>query len=300
MGRRRQRIDENPRIPFDHLWVEHYRIAHALAHNNVFGSSTSTSADLHAFSPRRHIGEGRFVVPSLGDAEALRESIERGIAHPHILFVRNHDMAESMNDRLKLPPAFPIALSDNVVSRFGFYCTTDTGRFCFHNFHSEYAARHFLDLVIDERTYKWLNDDEIELSNGTRIRGERPRQLDRILRYQMNEREQLWEPPIPDRYYWLSFARGKAISIDGSSEPVKAPRAPRAPMPDELKVHRKKLKAKSGQYITVADIAKELNVSPRDCRQALRQLKVAKPDHGWAWAPSDAEAIRNKLRKKLA
>ena len=210
-------------------------------------------------------------------------------------------MAHAINSQLKLPPAFPIALSRSIHSRFGFYCWTESGRICFHNFHSAYAAKHFLDFIIDGREYKWLADNEIELDNGTRIRGEKVTDLETVLEYELTATEREWEIPYPYLYYYKSFLGRARLELTKDNEVIEdIPKPKRTRKVDKEKlVQRKKEKVKTGAHVTIAAIAQQLKRSPRDCRQALRQLKIAKPEHGWAWPPSEAEIIRNKLRKKF-
>lgn len=212
-------------------------------------------------------------------------------------------MAQAINNHLNLPPPFPIALSRTLVSNYGFYCWTESGRFCFHNFHSTYAAKKFLDYIIDGRDYKWLNDDMIELDNGTRIKGERPGQLERALEHEYTPSERQWEIPYPDIYYYKAFLGRAAITLDSEKgevieEDIPKPKRTRKVDPEKL-IKRKREKVKKGEHITISQIAQELKRTPRDCRAALRALKIPKPEHGWAWPPSEADIIRNRLRKRL-
>jgi hypothetical protein len=47
--------------------------------------------------------------------------------------------------------------------------------------------------------------------------------------------------------------------------------------------------------VTIADIAKEVGVSPTKARSILRSHNIPRPDAGWAWNASDASRIRAKL-----
>jgi hypothetical protein len=67
-----------------------------------------------------------------------------------------------------------------------------------------------------------------------------------------------------------------------------------------VKRARSREKVMMGKHITIATIATELGRSPRDCRAALRALAIKKPEHGWAWPPSEAAVISQRLKKKFA
>lgn len=289
---RRPGASADTRLLVEDLWREHCRLARK--HFRLTG-------ELHTFAPRRLVN-GEYIPQSADDPLAIKESVWRGLHHPQVLFARNRAMAEAINDHLKLPPPFPVALSKTLTSRYGFYCTTESGRFCFHNFHSTYAAKKFLDFIIDGREYKWLNDDEIELDNGTRIRGERPGQLEEALLHQLTPKEAKWEIPYPDVYYYKSFLGRAKLIYDKETgqviDEVERPKKTRKIDPEKL-IKRKREKVKTGQHITIAAIAEELKRSPRDCRAALRALKIPKPEHGWAWPPSEAEQIKSRLRRRF-
>jgi hypothetical protein len=204
-------------------------------------------------------------------------------------------MASSINHSLNLPRAKPAPFS-KYHSKFGFYCYSDDGRFCFHNFHSAYAAKHFLEFIMQGKDWRWIKENEIVVENGTRIRGERVDDLERALTHKFTSDEAKYEIPEPDLTYYRSFlglSRIKAL-------PDERPPVTRAPTPPEVKVKRKKEKIKAGAYVTIGDIAQELRRKPSELRGILRKLKIPKPETGnWAWPPSEAERIKSKLRAQL-
>lgn len=200
-----------------------------------------------------------------------------------------------------LAPAFPQALTKSTPSNFGFYCYRKDGGFCFHNFHSAYAAKHFVDLIIDGHDYDWLDDNTIETEHGFKIRGERD-SLERIVEYSYKSREEReWQPPIPYSHYYATFT-GKKERLTVPEKPVepeRKPRRERKPIPEEVKVKIKKAKVKTGDYITISQICEELGHAPRVCRQILRDLQVEKPSHGWAWPPSEAAEVKKRIARHL-
>lgn len=197
-------------------------------------------------------------------------------------------------------PAYPIALSKSQHSRYGFYCYREDGGFCFHNFHGDYAAKNFVETLIDDHEFRWIADNQIVIENGIRIKGERD-SLERVFEYDYASKEERdWRPGIPSSQHIAQFMRKKPLPTIEDVDPQKPARKPRAPVPDEVKVQRRKAKAKSGDYITISQICEELGHHPRVCRAELRAMKLPKPAHGWAWPPSEAQEIKKKLAKRLA
>lgn len=214
-----------------------------------------------------------------------------------------------------LPYPFPIPLSKPAIqSNFGFFCYSADDRFCFHNFHSAYAAKHFALALIDGADYKWVNPNEILTEKGLRIRGEQGNDLRKALDHQFTKEEAAWDIPEPYLTYYRQFIGRRRLTIDDipASEPqvTRTPddettrgavitRQPRKPRTERAKITAAKAKVKTGDHITIGTICTELGYPPRVCRAILRDLKEPKPAHGWAWSKSDADRIRSKLRARL-
>lgn len=197
-----------------------------------------------------------------------------------------------------LAPAYPQPLNSKLPSKFGFYCWRGDGGFCFHNFHAAYAAKWFLDYLLDDAEFKWIDDATIITQNGFKIRGERDT-LELIIDYIPTREEREWEPPSPYIDEYAVFA-GRKKKVELPNEPTPKPRKERPKVAEEIKVSRRKEKIKTGDYITVGQICEELGHHPRECRAILRALNVPKPAHGWAWPPAEAAEIKKRLAKKLA
>lgn len=140
-------------------------------------------------------------------------------------------------------------------------------------FDSRDQAKIFIDRILADREPKVIDDNEIAI--GTlHIKSQDLRDI------------MLCEPD------W-------AITLPTSYEPIIKELTGRRKATDEEKTKRKKAKAQRGDYTTISSIAKELGKTPRDCRGALRALKVPKPPHGWSWPPSDAKMVKQKLIKRF-
>lgn len=196
-----------------------------------------------------------------------------------------------------LAPAYPTPLSKSLVSNYGFYCWRKDGGFCFHNFHAAYAARWFFDFVVDGHDYEWIDDNTIETEHGFKIRGERDT-LEKVIEYKRKGEELEWEPGPGHKQYYETFA-GRRDRIAIPEKPAEKPKRERKPVDEEVKVARRKAKVKSGDYVTISEICDGFGRPARDCRAALRAMKVEKPAHGWSWPKSEAEVIRKRVARHL-
>jgi len=140
-------------------------------------------------------------------------------------------------------------------------------------FESIDLAKLFIDRLLANREPKVVNDQEIS-SGALHIKSASLREI------MLCEPE--WTLTLPPTY-----------------DPIIKELTSRRKATDDEKTQRKKDKVKRGNYITVSAIAHELGKTPRDCRGALRALKVPKPTHGWAWPPSEAIIIKQKLTKRF-
>lgn len=260
------------------LWADHLRLCRLLPH--------------HAFAA--------------GRAPDVDEYLYRGLYTYPILVARNWNLHMTNEERLGLPPAFPQALSKTLTSHFGFHCKYD-GRFLFQSFHSAYAAKHFLDIMISGVELKWLADDKVLLENGMVIKSERREQLADALEYTPTPTELQWRAPEPYPYTWAAFLGKRRLEMPdgnytmpkhlhptGTLETPPVTKERKRPSDQERRA-RAVAKVRTGDHVTIAQIAEELKTEPRVLRSLLRRLAIDKPAHGWAWPPSEATRIRGKL-----
>jgi len=153
------------------------------------------------------------------------------------------------------------------------HCAKNGHLFKTLEFDSLDQAKIFIDRILADKEPKVISDDEIAISS-LHIKSPHLRDI------------MLCEPD------W-------GLTLPPSYDPIIKELTGRRKATDEEKTKRKKAKAQRGDYITVATIAKELGKTPRDCRGALRAMKVSKPTHGWSWPPSDAKLIKQKLMKRF-
>lgn len=219
---------------------------------------------------------------------------------------KSHDTGEEKvkSSGSKLKPAYA-ALGHNP---YVVYCDLQResdpyARVLILNFAAEYAARAFIDALIHNDEWEWIDPVGsrkcIKTTTGVRISMFRD-DLEMLLDYKMNSEEKEWtdeqmKQSVLRFKYGTHEAAGKNDDNeeleDGTDETLGAGRTtkvksrrkePRAPKEPKVKVD------KSG-YVSANDIAKELKVEGREVRGVLRGSGLTKPDIGWAWAKDSKE-----------
>lgn len=274
-----------PEVPTAALWETHLRLARKLYNNSRFKGPE----DLHTFAPRKFIGavgpnrRQLWRIPEAEDLDAIEEMKQRGLWSASTLSERNWNMAHTLTEQLVaqgMDHPFPANPTRN--PRFGLkFINTDDGKLAFHNFYGRFAAKRFLDLVISNDPYTWLDDNTILIANRIKVQGEGGTDLEAIIEHEDNKLEQQWEMSDP----YLQFAR----SIRGE-RPVERPTRAKA-----LGRHRSRKPVAEG-LVTVAQLADELGITSREARQRLRKSKIAKPDGGWQWPADEAAKIKELLK----
>lgn len=169
-------------------------------------------------------------------------------------------------------------------------------------FLATYAAKRFVEALLQGGSFKWLAADKqlgrnvpdtVVGENGVRVRCDL---LEEIIEYEYTEGEAQWELPDETRRHADMVRREvrdepEGLPTEGGGED--RPKKPKKePKPEKVKVD------KSG-LVTVGDIAEQMGIEARDARAALRKKKVEKPDVGWAWAPDKVEDIKKVIKSGL-
>lgn len=206
----------------------------------------------------------------------------------------------------------PPALIKHTKPLWGFYVTYGQ-RFMFQHFAALYAARAFIDLMLQGDDYTRKDDFTIVSTRGVSIRIENPTGrkgpslFNSVLDYELSPQEQTFEFPERLLQMYRPFPNSPLLShksletITGiendetrdtpSEKPVKAAqRAPRASQP--------RVKAPS-DTVPIADIASSLKIDAKQARNALRKANVPKPEHGWSFPPSEVTRITNLIKDNL-
>lgn len=159
-------------------------------------------------------------------------------------------------------------------------------------FAATYSAKKFIDILLEEDTIaktRSLNGlpTTIVSSSDIRITCD---EIDEILEHKYSSREEEWELGEPDRTNAMRFrnSSGYEESAEIAHNRQDGERAPRE---KKEKVEKTAKPSKEG-LVTIAEIAAELKIEPRDARAALRSAKVEKPVVGWAWAKGEVDKIK--------
>lgn len=208
-----------------------------------------------------------------------------------------------------LEPAFPA--SPGRPPKYGFYIykRNKKGNPCndgYYNFHAKYAAKHFIELLLDGATFEWIDEvgeilkgsgETIETSTGIIIDG---RGLEEIIEYEYaNDLERGWVYPHGSDIVHLRAAKyiddEQVQELKENAKPVDDNPKEKPP---KVKKEKKPKIDKTG-LVTVKDIAADLGCSPSDARSALRKAKIEKPEAGWCWPESEVEGIKKIIKKGL-
>jgi hypothetical protein len=163
--------------------------------------------------------------------------------------------------------------------RFGFK-STKYGKLDVCVFYAKFAAKMFLDLMIEDDDVEWLDDNTIRTSQDVIIISQQLRKIyDHKVTYDQ------------ERYYKLDESHQSRALIIRSDDQAKAF------IPGEDPTSRRRTSRK-GMFL-MKTIAEELGITPREARGILR-TKMKKPQHGWAWRTAEeVQKIKSILKGTL-
>lgn len=318
MGRERPRLSPAVRDAYETLlWVCKAYYAH--------------TGELHTFSPRKFLGvikgEQKWEVPELEDLEAIEDTELRGLMDLKILKIRASDVMVALNkylnekraEREAKGPYYPSSPTHppilNVYAK-----NLEDSRSSNSGFAALYAARRYVDFIIQDRPYRWIDDNTIIVNDRVQVWTDaKPDGLSEILEHEFTLAERRWELPreymrravtlfVPREPDWLDnwqeekkqeriaakeTKRERKAKVKEALKDSAAASAPtKAPRPEGL--------------VTLPTLLADTDIDPKEARNALRKTNTPKPEHGrWEWSPADAPAIKAtivaavaKMRKK--
>lgn len=209
---------------------------------------------------------------------------------------------------MTLAPAFHQSTMTVAHPYYGFYVSIlGTDRLIYQYFATAYAAKHFVNLMIADRPFKWMKSDTIEIETeqstlrvrGTTIAGVNA--LEDALEHEFTDEEEDFTFPNDLGRMYRAFSKGRPtvglneeqVDKDGSiddrtqAKPAKEPKAPKEPRP-----------SKEG-LVTVQQIAEDNKWDAKHVRAALRKAKIEKPAVGWAFPPSEVKAITKLIKDNI-
>lgn len=154
-----------------------------------------------------------------------------------------------------------------------------------------FAVKKTLDLLLADDDVVFETQNFLRSSSGLRVRytGTEKMTLKKLWAYEFSIAEMGWTITDPRRREILAMRSMGARRL--SELPVEGPRqGPR---------EKQRVKASRSGLVTIQQIATELSVEPRDLRMILRKTKTPKPAAGWAWPITEADAMREMLKKAV-
>lgn len=213
-----------------------------------------------------------------------------------------------------LKPAFHTTTM-SIDEYYGFYVSRpEQDRFIYQYFQSLYAAKHFLDILIQDHKPTWLNSDRLTIDTPTGtilIRGVTHKginSLEAAMEHTYTKEEAAFSFDDTHQAMYQSFALGqtptpeeaRVMDVEGtidhraSTKPpsIKPASTPREPKP-------KQPRASKDGLVTIQQIASDNNWDAKHCRAALRKAKIEKPESGWAFPTSDVPRITKAIKDNL-
>lgn len=188
----------------------------------------------------------------------------------------------------------PFASAPTRLPRYGFYITRgDTVKLVdgYENFYALYAAKRFLDTLINGRETLWIKEDTLYIidpenapANDITVRGANTKDIEDAMEYEPTPDETEWVVPEPYASRWQMWA-GIIKQVPDLPDLPSAPKSNRSEG-STAKARTKAPKVSREGLTSLADVCASLNVEPRDARAILRKASFPKPDAGWAW-PND-------------
>lgn len=212
-------------------------------------------------------------------------------------------------------PQYPFN-KDN-VAKFSFTCRwEDNDKLMTQGFRYIWGAHYFINYMINNDSFKWETPDKIRLKSGMTIHC---LDLEKIIEHKPTILEAQWIAPTPYKQMyeaWRNKGRSTIIPLDEHqskrttiSDPKPVPRkasarsqehpgaSTRKRLATPTTERAKPVRASSAGLTAIGDIAKALNMHPRDARAILRQTKTPKHEGGWAWPRSQVDKIKSILTK---
>lgn len=160
-----------------------------------------------------------------------------------------------------------------------------------------YAARHFLDQILDTTPHKWVNHEEIELDEPNyTITCEQPNGLDKIMSHTLSAEEAAYRLPQP---YPQQINQMLGRSYFAAGEPEPSPKGSTPEKATKRAKPRSRPETAGKKHQTEGLIALDaLTNDPKKARNLLRAANYPKPQSGkWLFTAEEAEAAKKVLAR---
>lgn len=244
--------------------------------------------------------------------EKIPQSSGVSLIHTRQIMVAEHFVKRlewiihTINRELNVEPAFPCAMKRD--ARYEVRIKRNDGKFQLMLFAGRYAAKKYIEAVINNREILDLSYESILINDEIKVTSKK---LRAILNHEYTADEAAWQLPLPYNYYAHVAATGdkiyrgdtssrKSSNVDtgatsSASRTKKRRSSSNAETPARnLTLQRGKRTSTAGTF-GIAELAAAIHKPASKIRSILR-AKVAKPTGGWEWPTEQFEEIKKKIQ----
>lgn len=160
-------------------------------------------------------------------------------------------------------------------------------------FAATYSAKKYLDILLGDDEISKVKgitgvEDTIVSSTGIRVRCS---EIQEIIDHKYSAKEEEWQIEEPHTTQALSFRSNSHDRIELSGPTAEGE------TPTRIKREKKQSTPKPSKegLVSIAEIAAQLNMQPREARGILRDKKIPKPGAGWCWDKGEVDNIKQIL-----
>lgn len=192
--------------------------------------------------------------------------------------------------QMALKPAFGNA--PRFPAKYEVRFTYRDGRFNLHLFAAKYSALKFIEEVIGDRDYHWLDTDRLRVDD-VRIES---RHLEAIMSHTYTAEEKAWSLPVPYSYYARYIRTREPVGATPDHDARDTKQAPQAASVrssgrkkrDTVRnasgsTKQPRLRNTDGTTFGIPELAEQFKVDASKIRAALRKSGIEKPAAGWMW-----------------
>ena len=173
------------------------------------------------------------------------------------------------------------------------YIVKENGNLIVEVWGAIFAGKKSIEEMAKGHTFERSRADTLVFDDGVTVRSE---QLDEILAHEYSGQEGAWVLPRLRTSFYVRrapYATAREVPVN---EPPKAEAVARSKSPP-TKSEPKPPRAPG--LTSVADIAAQMGVEPRDARGALRKVSYVKPEAGWNFPSNEVDAVKAAITTGL-
>lgn len=266
---------------------------------NCARSYKRTHKELHAFSPRIHIRNAIFTIPTATDPDAIDDTRLRGLWDLHNLILRSDYMARATNAQLRTVDPYPSSPTRPAQHSIAFSRMDDNRKYQWNNFFGIFAAKKWVELLIGDEDTDWQDDSTLLIpSLNLRVHSST---LSDIMEHEYTKDEKEWQVTEPHLSILMAARNTRARDwTDDLDKPLPKRRStdsedtsPADETPKAPKAEKAPKAAKPAGLVSLPDILSGTDIDAKEARTILRKTSTPKPAHGrWEWPKAEADAIK--------